>query len=689
MIVAAHSLTFRSSVKEQIVFGFIALLALAPELVYRRGADSAPADQIAPANETVSQTPERDAGVALAKRGSELEAAGKYAEATAAFDEAARKIPQIADWLNIFAAGSISHTGDTLEVARRLQKADSAVTADWSWRTRTRAFEKAGKPMRALAIATSATQGGSASKRASAWLTVAELQNGLGNTVARRSALFRALDIAPSSGAAADAARVLVNFKDLTTGERLQVGRVLLRNGEPSRGITELRTFIGESNNASLRNEVRYEVGRAMFNLGRYADAADQLGRVSTGHARAADARFLIGRARYRQDKVKEGIATFRAVASNYPESQAATRSLFFLGDLAQDDGRTSEALSYFKQAGARYRYGGSDPALALMRAGAIHFVRKDYEEAERTFALYRERYPKGAAFEQATFWAAQTAAARGNQDTARKLYETIDAGRSFSYYDIRAAQLLDRDVLRGLPDGPAPDTTNNAQIKRALDRWLLLRDIGWNDASSVELSRLKSDSGGKNSALYMIAEGLIERDHAYAAISMGRELVQKGESWNTRLLRILYPFPYSETIKREAANRGLDPFFVAALMRQESWFNTRAVSGAGAIGLMQVMPATARQMYPSATRDSLMNPNLNIKLGTRFLADQVEQYDKRLDAVLAAYNAGPSRMARWRNFPEYAARDLFAERIPFDETRDYVKVVSANTAIYHALYGE
>jgi soluble lytic murein transglycosylase len=675
-------------VNGQILVGIFVLLLAAPELISCAPDASFP-ETASEEQDTARQVSDRAAGVAAARRGSELEAAGRYAEAVASFDEAARKIPQIADWLNVFAAASVSHTGDTIEVARRLQNADSVLVADWTWRTRTRAFEKAGQPARALAIATNATSSGTAGKRAAAWLAIAELQGNLGNTVARRAALLRTIEVGPSTDAATDAARLLVTFADLKAAERLQVGRVLLRNGEPSRGITELRTFIGETSDAELRNDVRYEVGRTMFNLGRYADAEQQLAKVAAGHARAADARFLIGRARYRQDKVKSGTAAFRAVTSDYPQSQAATRALFFLGDLAQDDGRTTEALRYFNQAGARQRYGGNDPALAMMRAGAIHFARKNYDDAQRSFELYRERYPKGAAYEQATFWLAQVAAARGNKDAATRLFESVDAGRSFSYYDIRSAQLLERDVLRDLPAGPARDTVRDEQIERALDRYALLREIGWNDASSFELTKLKRTAGAKSLKLYAIAEGLVNRDHANIAIGIGRELVQQGEGWNTRLMRILYPLPYFGIIKREAAARNLDPFFVAALIRQESWFNTRAVSGPGAVGLMQVMPATARQMARNATRDSLMTPALNIRLGTEFLADQVDQYNKRLDAVLAAYNAGPSRMARWRKFPEFAQPDLFAERIPFDETRDYVKVVSANTAIYRALYGD
>jgi soluble lytic murein transglycosylase len=107
----------------------------------------------------------------------------------------------------------------------------------------------------------------------------------------------------------------------------------------------------------------------------------------------------------------------------------------------------------------------------------------------------------------------------------------------------------------------------------------------------------------------------------------------------------------------------------------------------------MQVMPATgkslARNLGITRFRDDLLTQaELNVHFGMAYLADQLRSYG-RLDAVLAAYNAGPGRIDRWREFPEYADRLLFAERIPYDETRDYVRIVQNNRRIYEALYGE
>jgi soluble lytic murein transglycosylase len=157
--------------------------------------------------------------------------------------------------------------------------------------------------------------------------------------------------------------------------------------------------------------------------------------------------------------------------------------------------------------------------------------------------------------------------------------------------------------------------------------------------------------------------------------------------------MRVMYPFPYRDLITREANKYRIDPFFAAGLIRQESAFNPNAVSSAGAIGLMQVMPSTgravARRMGIRRFRTaSLRQPEMNLRIGTRFLADMTKTWGGRVDKVLAAYNAGPTRMERWSAFPEAAQPDWFLERIPFDETRDYVRVVQLNARIYRTLYG-
>jgi soluble lytic murein transglycosylase len=143
--------------------------------------------------------------------------------------------------------------------------------------------------------------------------------------------------------------------------------------------------------------------------------------------------------------------------------------------------------------------------------------------------------------------------------------------------------------------------------------------------------------------------------------------------------------------LRREAEARGLDVALVAALIRQESSFAPRAVSRVGALGLMQLMPEVgerlaARRGFPVWDRALLFQPDVNVRLGTAHLQDLLRGYREEAHA-LAAYNAGAGRVARWRARPGTDDVEVFVERIPYVETRDYVRIVQRNRALYHALY--
>jgi soluble lytic murein transglycosylase len=176
-------------------------------------------------------------------------------------------------------------------------------------------------------------------------------------------------------------------------------------------------------------------------------------------------------------------------------------------------------------------------------------------------------------------------------------------------------------------------------------------------------------------------------------AVAIGWDLFSRAGGWNERLLHIIYPFAFRTIVEPEAQRAGVDPFLAAGLIRQESMFQPDAVSGAGAVGLMQVLPATGEALarsveLPRFDDAMLRKPEINVILGVHYLAQQLESYEDRLPLVLGAYNAGPHRITRWSEFPEFADDGLFTERIPFTETREYVKIVQQNARIYRALYG-
>ena len=149
---------------------------------------------------------------------------------------------------------------------------------------------------------------------------------------------------------------------------------------------------------------------------------------------------------------------------------------------------------------------------------------------------------------------------------------------------------------------------------------------------------------------------------------------------------------PYREELERFARQNNLDPFLMAALARQESEFNPKAVSGSSARGLTQIMPSTGRELSrrlrirPYSTA-RLFQPQVNLQLGAYYLRSVADSVDGRWEAALAAYNAGLSRAKDWSTWGEFREAAEFVETVPFTQTREYIQIVLRNADIYRQLY--
>ncbi|MBF0205795.1 MAG: lytic transglycosylase domain-containing protein [Oligoflexia bacterium] len=157
----------------------------------------------------------------------------------------------------------------------------------------------------------------------------------------------------------------------------------------------------------------------------------------------------------------------------------------------------------------------------------------------------------------------------------------------------------------------------------------------------------------------------------------------------NNILLFTLFPNPYSELIKKLAIEAGLDPLIVTSLIKQESAFNADAVSSAGARGLMQLMPLTAKSIKKKVRREQLAIPEHNLRIGITYLKKLLIRYNGNLIYSLMAYNAGEKNADRWIKhiFPKLSDQLQIVEAIPFSETQGYVQTIVRNIFFYKLLY--
>ncbi|NUP57477.1 MAG: lytic transglycosylase domain-containing protein [Gemmatimonadaceae bacterium] len=226
--------------------------------------------------------------------------------------------------------------------------------------------------------------------------------------------------------------------------------------------------------------------------------------------------------------------------------------------------------------------------------------------------------------------------------------------------------------------------------VDSAVARIAVLDRLGMDVESRFELDAL-ADRAERNPAdAAAVAQALVTAGDPSRALRVAVKALDTGVP-SRALLRAAYPVVHADALVEESRRNGLDPALVAGLVRQESAFNPKAVSAAGARGLMQLMPPVgasiaATHRFPIWSPVLLLDPDVSLELGTAHLATSLTR-DTPPARALAAYNAGGSRVARWIQRPGSDDPELFAEWIPYTETRDYVRVVQRNAEIYRALY--
>lgn len=401
-----------------------------------------------------------------------------------------------------------------------------------------------------------------------------------------------------------------------------------------------------------------------------------------------------------------------------FPGSNWSVRALVQLGQYAESQ-KDDVNASYFYRAAVNFYPGKSEVTPAQFYIAWKSHEAKNYAESSRLLTEHLAVYAgNNSDFRgKAAYWAARDSERAGKVAEARAIYEGLQARYDANWYGYLAKQRLD-DISR---NGSAPRTnfSSDSQIGRAVanlqtvtvaeetagpneDQRIARADqlstVGMEGEALTEL--FLALGSGQSSPRINLAIAKIYRakndnvqalnyfKRSYPDYSQMKPEEMRPDEWD-----IFYPLEFWDIIKQESRARGLDPYQVAGLIRQETVFNPRAVSSARAYGLMQVIVptgiTTARKIGVdrTITMESLFEPRLNIQLGTAYFRDQIDKYG-RIEYVAAAYNAGPGRVVQWRaSLPLQI--DEWQEAVPFRETRLYIQGVVRNTLQYRRLYDE
>jgi len=509
---------------------------------------------------------------------------------------------------------------------------------------------------------------------------------------AARDTVQRALVALVTTRAGSSSARSATELLDrefalLTGAEQLAVARSAAVAGPTARAAAGFAAAF-KQNEGTPRD--RFTYATLLSRLGRDREAAAQFARISAPADLAATAAYRRARSILRDGRAGEAAAALRAVLRDHPRhAGAASSALFLLGDLATDDGRDADARGAFLDLARRYPTSTYAPA-ARFRAAIIALTGDSARVAALELDTLALRYPRSGEALAAVYWSGRAWDQAGERERARARWRAAAAREPLSYYAMLAARRLGEPAWA--PPPAADRLPRVAAVDSAMARAALLERLGMSVEARYEYDRLTADAGQSTVRLLATAGAFRARGLTSAAIRLGRRAMDQGAPRDAASYRLVYPVHHEDVLAAEAAEHELDRALVAALIRQESNFTAHATSPAGARGLMQVMPAVGRDVaraldFPVWDPVLLYQPDVNLQLGAAHLAGVLDRYDHPALA-LAAYNAGGARVARWSAKRGTADRELFVERIPYRETRDYVRIILRNRELYAALYG-
>jgi peptidoglycan lytic transglycosylase len=606
------------------------------------------------------------------RAGVAFDAAGQPDSAAAAFAaaRAGGKLASIDPWLRVRQARV---TRDTAAVSRLLADLPAPSTREVPI-ARARSLLLAGDTTRAIEAFTAAGKGGG--------LDAARLALATGDSARARTMLYALLARDPLSDDAAAAVSLAIGpLPPRAPDQHVALARALNRRTtvRDARIHVEHALRAGDSSAATL-----LFYGELLVSSGSLREAV----RAYAAAARDSAARPL---AIYRRARVLVRLGDSTAIPAlsgfsySYPADSAAPGALFILGDMqdGRDDWR--QAARWYAELIGRYP---ADPRASLARFRlAAHAQGAGHPDSAA--ALYQSEIDaSGPQRTAARFWLGKMAEARGDAEQARRIWLALAHEDSLGYYGMRARRETGLPALAfaQLAASPPPPEVVATGLAR-IDTLLL---AGLDSEAQAEVRVVLGHPPQDLEGLLAWSEGLGLRGYGSAAVRLGWQaaLLAPGD---VRVLRAIFPWPNRAAVEAEAQEFGVDALLLAALVRQESVFDVEALSPAGARGLAQLLPSTASLMargldvafYP----EWITVPDLNLHLGAAHLAELLKRFG-RVDAAIAAYNAGPQPVRRWLDRAGASDPDRFIELIPYPETRGYVRSLLRNRELYRALYG-
>jgi soluble lytic murein transglycosylase len=517
----------------------------------------------------------------------------------------------------------------------------------------------------------------------------------------------------PLSKEAADAEAALTRYPGIPADALFARGLKLEAGGDYTRARKELTALLPRLSGENF-DLARARIGAAAY-LARENESAYKhlISFEATAPEAEAERLYYLLESQRRLNRLDEMNATLEKLAQSHPQSHWRFEALASVGNYyaAHDQPETAQPL--YRTCSESF---ANDPQSANCHWKITWFAYlHDPAQAEAMLRDHLARYPASDQVSPALYYLGRIAESKSDWAAARAYYDTINNTYPNYYYAVLARERLQTPSVAGaIPSPSAAQFIAGIQLvnrhaaetfeatpltKQRIARARLLDVAGLDDWAEGEL-RFGAKADGQPQIMALeLAELASQRDapdqgiryikhYAPGYLSMSLDAAPE------RFWRLAFPLPFRKALEEYCRAQSLDPYLMAALIRQESEFNPKAISPANARGLSQVMPATGRQLnrklkIPRYNTAMLFTPDTNLKMGTFYLKQLSDELEGKWEATLASYNAGKSHVNTWMASANFREPAEFVESIPFNETRVYVQSVLRNAEVYRKLYGQ
>lgn len=524
----------------------------------------------------------------------------------------------------------------------------------------------------------------------------------------------------PVSKEATDAANALVVVKD-KLGDAYpppmpaaMLGRAekLIQAKQPAAARIEYAAAIPQLGGVQ-RDLARVRLGEVDYLAGHTEAAFQYLTalKVDESEADAERLNYLIHCVR-KMDRHGDVKPMLAHLEQQHPDSPWRLEALIFVADQARTDNDPGAYLPLYRACATTF---ADDSRAAWCHwQTAFDSYRRDAEDAYDQLRSQIEQYPDAIDTDDALYFLGRLEERKNDAASARACYDELITRFPNTYFAILSrdrlqdpqveaanpsASMLDfLHAVKWPPRNEFPSFNPGEEAEFRLNRARLLQLTGLTDFAEGELKfGARNDEDQQNVYAYELAKMAIARNAPAQALHYIKGyapdyLYMPLDQAPAQFWQLAFPIPFRSSIDEHSREQGLDPFLMAALIRQESEFNDKVISYANAYGLMQLLPSTGKQLarhfgIRKFSSTQLLLADRNIQLGTYYFRTLLNSFNGQTDLALASYNAGPGRANLWRSWGPFREPAEFVEIVPFHQTRGYIQIVLRNADVYKRLY--